>query len=55
MKLKNDVFKIGSDVKGCTERPGFLKKNDIYFVDCPGFLENIKVKEYTNQTSVHMI
>jgi len=29
-------FKIGHSASSCTQTPGFLKHNDIYFLDCPG-------------------
>ena len=49
------VFGIGHDVKSCTETPGFCMREDIYFVDCPGIQDQDMLKEYPNQTSVHLI
>jgi len=49
------VFEIGHESKSCTETPGFYLEKDVYFVDCPGLQDQDKLKEYPNQTSVHLI
>ena len=42
------VFQIGHEATSCTESPGFILNNDIYFVDCPGLDDQDKMKEYPN-------
>jgi len=49
------VFTIGHDSRSCTETPGYYLEKDVYFVDCPGLQDQDKLKEYPNQTSVHLI
>ena len=49
------VFGIGHESKSCTETPGFYQEKGLYFVDCPGLQDQDKLKEYPNQTSVHLI
>jgi len=49
------VFAIGHDNKSCTSTPKFYLYDNIYFVDCPGTQDQDQMKEYPNQTAVHLI
>jgi hypothetical protein len=57
-----EMFKIGHGVVSQTETPGYCvlkgideNKEEVYLIDCPGFNDSNRSKEYSNRTTVHNI